>query len=269
MNYIPNENLVKKITINTLAQMKKRQEKISMLTCYDASFAQLMNLAGIDVILIGDSLGNVIQGHSTTLPVSLEDMLYHTKNVVRGNSRCFLITDMPFGTYDDEKSAFNNAVKLMQSGCNMIKIEGTNWTKDIVEYLTTRSIPVCSHLGLMPQSINSLGSFRQQATNEEDANKLLADAKLLEKSGSQMLLFEAIPSDLMHKITQDLSVPTIGIGAGKSADGQVLVLNDILGIFTGKAPSFSKNYLDGSRNLTILEAINNYVKEVKEGVFPS
>jgi 3-methyl-2-oxobutanoate hydroxymethyltransferase len=270
-NQSNNENNVNntKITINTLSAYKARQEKIAMLTCYDASFAKIINLSGADVILIGDSLGNVIQGQTTTIPVTIEHMVYHTKCVNRGNSKCFLLTDMPFATYNNPEIAYINASKLMQAGTHMVKLEGGAWLADTVNYLTTRGIPVCAHLGLTPQSVHVFGGFKKQATNDEDALQLEKDALLLEQAGAGMVLFEAIPHNLATRVTQQLSVPTIGIGAGKGCDGQVLVLNDVLGIFTGKAPSFSKNYLGkDNHNFTIDGAIKKYVEEVKTGIFP-
>jgi 3-methyl-2-oxobutanoate hydroxymethyltransferase len=267
---ISDNNKPTKITINTLNKYKVEQQKIAMLTCYDASFAKILNACGVDVILIGDSLGNVIQGQSTTIPVTIEHMVYHTECVNRGNSRCFLLTDMPFATYNSPEIAYANASKLMQAGAHMVKLEGGAWLAETINYLTIRGIPVCAHLGLTPQSVHVLGGFKKQATNDADALILEKDALLLEQAGASMVLFEAIPSELAHKVTSQLSVPTIGIGAGKNCDGQVLVLNDVLGIFTGKAPSFSKNYLSkDSNNLTIEGAIIKYVEEVKNGEFPA
>jgi 3-methyl-2-oxobutanoate hydroxymethyltransferase len=259
----------KSITINTLNAYKTNREKIAMLTCYDASFAKIINLSGADVILIGDSLGNVIQGHATTIPVTIEHMVYHTQCVHRGNSRCFLLSDMPFATYNSPETAYENASKLMQAGTHMVKLEGGAWLADTVNYLAVRGIPVCAHLGLMPQSVHIFGGFKKQAINDDEALQLEKDALLLEQAGAGMVLFEAIPHDLAGKVTAQLSIPTIGIGAGKGCDGQVLVLNDVLGIFTGKAPSFSKNYLTkNSNNYTIEGAIKKYVEEVKASIFP-
>jgi 3-methyl-2-oxobutanoate hydroxymethyltransferase len=258
----------KKITIKTLLDMKHKQEKIAMLTCYDASFSSLMNKCLVDVLLVGDSLGNVIQGHSTTLPVSINDMIYHTLCVSRVNSRAFILVDMPFGTFDNPQNAYTNAVKIMQAGAHMVKIEGGAWSADIVKYLSSRSIPVCSHLGLTPQSVHVFGGFNKRATNKVEALELEKEAQILQESGTQMLLFEAIPSELAQKVTQNSKVPTIGIGAGKNCDGQVLVLQDILGLST-KAPSFSKNYLsEDKQNYTIEAAIKSYVQEVKQQIFP-
>ncbi len=266
MTYLANQA---KITINTLNSYKKEKQKIAVLTCYDASFAKILNLSGVEIILIGDSLGNVVQGHATTIPVTMSDMIYHTACVNRGNTKCLLLTDMPFASYNNPETAYVNASKLMQAGAHMVKLEGGEWLADTVNYLTIRGIPVCSHLGLTPQSVHILGGFKKQAITIDSALQLEKDALLLEQAGVCLMLFEAIPHDLSAIVTNQLNIPTIGIGAGKECDGQVLVLNDILGIFTGKAPSFSKNYLaEGNNNSTIEGAIKQYVEEVKNGKFP-
>jgi 3-methyl-2-oxobutanoate hydroxymethyltransferase len=255
-------------SILTLQAHKANQQKIVMLTCYDASLSKILNACGVDVILVGDSLGNTIQGHATTLPVKIEDMLYHTSCVAKGNNHCLLLADMPFATYHNTEQAYINASKLMQAGAHMVKLEGGAWLAPIIEYLAARSIPVCAHLGLMPQSVHTLGGFKKQATTIEGANMLKQDALLLQNSGASMVLFEAIPYDVAADVTKQLNVPTIGIGAGPCCDGQVLVINDVLGL-TEKPPAFSKNYLNAAaKNTSILDAIQNYVQDVKAGIFP-
>ncbi len=256
------------INILTLQACKANKQKIVMLTCYDASLAKILNNCGVDVILIGDSLGNTIQGHETTIPVKIEDMVYHTACVHKGNSNCLLLADMPFATYNNHDTAYVNACKLMQAGAHMVKLEGGAWLASTIEYLTTRGIPVCGHLGLMPQSVHILGGFKKQGTTAKTAEVLEKDALLLQNSGAAMILFEAIPSNVAEQITHMLTVPTVGIGAGKHCDGQVLVINDVLGL-TQNPPSFSKNYLNAeSKNISIASAIQNYVDEVRAGIFP-
>jgi 3-methyl-2-oxobutanoate hydroxymethyltransferase len=251
----------KSITVKTLQNMKLIGEKIAMLTCYDASFANMLSTNGVDVLLVGDSLGNVLQGHSSTVPVCIYDMIYHTKCVSKGNKGSMVLVDMPFGTYDNAENAYANAVKLMQAGANMVKIEGADWLSDIVKYLSVRGIPVCAHLGLTPQFVNTLGGYSKQAKTETDAQKLKQDALMLEKNGAALVLFECIPDELAKTVTDALNVPTIGIGAGKDCDGQVLVVYDILGLVEGKSPSFSKNFMHEACDIP--NAISRYVNEVK------
>ncbi len=265
-SYLSTEH--KQLTISDMLKMKENKQKIAMLTCYDASFCCVLNQANVDIILIGDSLGNVIQGHTSTIPVSINDMMYHTQNIARSNTRSFIIADMPFASYANPHNAYNNASKLIQTGAHMIKLEGGKWVEPVVEYLSTRGIPVCAHLGLTPQYIHKLGGFKKQATEISEATQLVSDAKILQNAGAQIMLCECIPELLMKEVTQELTIPTIGIGAGKYADGQVLVLYDILGISMGRIPKFSKLYLDGEENKTIQQAINSYVDEVKNGIFP-
>ncbi|OYQ70704.1 3-methyl-2-oxobutanoate hydroxymethyltransferase [Wohlfahrtiimonas chitiniclastica] len=254
------------ITVTTLKQLKAKQEKITMLTCYDASFARVMETAGIEILLIGDSLGMTVQGHTSTLPVTLEQMIYHTQNVARGNQTALLLADLPFGTYEaDTISAYQNAAALMKAGAHMVKLEGGMHQVEKTAYLTARSIPVCAHLGLTPQSVNTLGGYRVQGRDESAAEALLTAAKAHEAAGAALLVLECIPAPLAKTVTAALSIPVIGIGAGKDCDGQVLVLQDLLGIYP-KPPKFSKNFLQGQDS--ILAAISSYIAAVKAGTFP-
>ncbi|KZX36626.1 3-methyl-2-oxobutanoate hydroxymethyltransferase [Wohlfahrtiimonas chitiniclastica] len=254
------------ITVTTLKQLKAKQEKITMLTCYDASFARVMETAGVEILLIGDSLGMTVQGHTSTLPVTLEQMIYHTQNVARGNQTALLLADLPFGTYEaDAISAYQNAAALMKAGAHMVKLEGGMHQVEKTAYLTARSIPVCAHLGLTPQSVNTLGGYRVQGRDESAAEALLTAAKAHEAAGAALLVLECIPAPLAKTVTAALSIPVIGIGAGKDCDGQVLVLQDLLGIYP-KPPKFAKNFLQGQDS--ILAAISSYIAAVKAGTFP-
>ena len=256
-----------RMTLSTLHKMMRDGEKIAMLTCYDASFAALLDAAGLDTLLIGDSLGNVLQGHESTLPVTLRDMVYHTACVARGAKRAFIIGDMPFGTFQvSPQDAFRNAAEIMAAGAQMVKIEGGRPMLDTIAFLTERGIPVCGHLGLTPQSVHQLGGYRVQGRAEDDAQRLLDDARRLEEAGAGMIVLEAIPAALASQITAAAKVPTIGIGAGADCHGQVLVLHDMLDVFPGRKARFVKNYmaLAGS----VQGAVELYVKEVKSGKFP-
>ncbi len=256
-----------RITLSTLHKMMREGEKIAMLTCYDASFAALLDAAGLDTLLIGDSLGNVLQGHESTLPVTLRDMVYHTACVARGSKRAFIIGDMPFGTFQvSPQDAFRNAAEIMAAGAQMVKIEGGRPMLETITFLTERGIPVCGHLGLTPQSVHQLGGYRVQGKAEDDAQRLLDDARILEDAGAGMIVLEAIPAALASQVTAAAKVPTIGIGAGVDCHGQVLVLHDMLDIFPGKKAKFVKNYMKSGG--TIQEAVLLYVKEVREGKFP-
>jgi 3-methyl-2-oxobutanoate hydroxymethyltransferase len=257
----------KAITVPSLMAMKSAGEKIAMLTCYDASFAALMDRCGVDVLLVGDSLGNVCQGHSSTLPVTLADVAYHTASVARGNQTALLIADMPFGTYATPESAFDNAVKLMQAGAQMVKLEGGAWLVDTVKFLTERAVPVCAHLGLTPQSVHQLGGFKVQGKTAEGAEKLKADALALQEAGASILVLEAIPTALGKEVTELLAMPTIGIGAGPDCSGQVLVMHDMLGVFPGKKARFVKNFMDGQTSIE--GAIRAYIAAVKDKSFPA
>ncbi len=255
-------------TLTDLQTMRSKDEKIAVLTCYDASFAALLEAQGVDVLLVGDSLGMVLQGHETTLPVTLDDMAYHTACVARGSSQAFIVVDMPFGTSQvSPERTFEQAAKLMAAGAQMVKLEGGSVMAETVHFLTGRGIPVCAHLGLTPQSVHQLGGYRVQGKEPSSAQRLLEDASVLEQAGAGMLVLETIPALLAAEITAQLTIPTIGIGAGAACSGQVLVLHDMLDIFPGKKARFVKNYMQG--RISIAEAVSNYVKEVKDGSFPA
>lgn len=257
----------KAVTVPSLLAMRNAGEKIAMLTCYDASFATLMDRCGVDVLLVGDSLGNVCQGHSSTLPVTLADIAYHTASVARGNQTALLIADMPFGTYATPESAFENAVKLMQAGAQMVKLEGGAWLADTVKFLTDRAVPVCAHLGLTPQSVHQLGGFKVQGKTAEGAEKLKADALILQEAGASILVLEAIPTALGKEVTEMLAMPTIGIGAGADCSGQVLVMHDMLGVFPGRKARFVKNFMEGQTSIE--DAVRAYIAAVKDKSFPA
>ena len=257
-----------KITLSTLQTMHSKGEKIAMLTCYDATFAQVLESAGVEVLLVGDSLGMVLQGHDSTLPVTLDDMVYHTACVARGAKQAFIVADMPFGTSQvSPESTFEHAARLMAAGAHMVKIEGGEIMVDTIAFLTQRGIPVCAHIGLTPQSVNQLGGYRVQGKDSKAAQRLLQDARAVEQAGAGMLLLEAIPALLGAEITANSGIPTIGIGAGADCSGQVLVLHDMLDIYPGKKARFVKNYMQGSAS--IAEAVAKYVQEVKAGSFPA
>lgn len=263
MGYLQGE---KPITISKLLAMRAEGEKITMLTAYDATMSALLNRCGVETILIGDSLGNVIQGHSSTTPVTVEQVAYHTKCVARANSHAFIIADLPFASYGDPAQALDSAAELMRAGADMVKLEGGDWQIDIIQYLVERSVPVCAHLGLLPQSVHILGGYKVQGKSKDAASLMLEQAIACEQAGAQMIVLEAIPSSLGKHITESLSIPTIGIGAGSDCSGQVLVLQDMLGISPGKPPKFVKNFLDG--HASIEAAVKAYVREVKSGKFP-
>jgi 3-methyl-2-oxobutanoate hydroxymethyltransferase len=254
-------------TQGDLQKMRDDGEKIAIVTCYDASFASLLEKAGVDILLVGDSLGNVLQGEETTLPVTLGDMIYHTRCVVRGSGKAFIMVDMPFGTSQvSPQHTFENAAALMAAGANMVKIEGGSIMAETIEFLTQRGIPVCAHIGLTPQSVNQLGGYKVQGKTDSEAERLLKDAVALENAGAGMLLMEVVPASLASQVTQTLSIPTIGIGAGMDCSAQVLVLYDMLGIYSGKKARFMKNFLTGTGS--IHEAVENYVRAVKAREFP-
>ncbi len=257
----------KAVTVPTLLAMRNAGEKIAMLTCYDASFAALMDRCGVDVLLVGDSLGNVCQGHASTLPVTLADIAYHTASVARGNKTALLIADMPFGTYATPESAFENAVKLMQAGAQMVKLEGGAWLVETVRFLTERAVPVCAHLGLTPQSVHQLGGFKVQGKTAEGAERLKTDALALQAAGASILVLEAIPTALGKEVTELLAMPTIGIGAGPDCSGQVLVMHDMLGVFPGRKARFVKNFMDGQTSIEA--AMRAYIAAVKDKSFPA
>lgn len=254
-------------TLTTLQAMRDKDEKIAVLTCYDASFAALLEAQGVDVLLVGDSLGMVLQGHETTLPVSLDDMVYHTACVARGARQTFIIGDMPFGTFQvSPQETFAHAARLMAVGAQMIKLEGGAVMAETVDFLVGRGIPVCGHIGLTPQSVHQMGGYRVQGREAAAAQKLLEDAVALEQAGAGMLVLETIPALLAAEVTAQLTIPTIGIGAGAACSGQVLVLYDMLDIYPGKKARFAKNYLQGAGS--IADAVARYVAEVKAGTFP-
>ncbi|SFL84179.1 3-methyl-2-oxobutanoate hydroxymethyltransferase [Nitrosomonas communis] len=257
-----------RITRDTLQKMHAAGNKIAALTCYDATFAALLENAGVDILLVGDSLGNVMQGHSTTLPVTMDDMIYHTQCVVRGSNKAFIMVDMPFGTSQvSPEETFMNAARLMAAGAQMVKIEGGQIMTDTIDFLTQRGIPVCAHIGLMPQSVHQLGGYKVQGRTTNEAEQLLNDAMLLQEAGVGMLLMETIPATLAARISRELSIPTVGIGAGVDCSAQVLVLHDMLGIYPGNKPRFAKNFMVGTDS--IQAAIEHYVQEVKTEKFPA
>lgn len=254
-------------TLTRLQAMRDKGEKIAVLTCYDASFAALLEAQGVDVLMVGDSLGMVLQGHETTLPVTLDNMIYHTVCVARGSKQAFVIADMPFGTFQiSPERTFEHAAQLMAAGAQMVKLEGGASMIETVHFLTERGIPICGHIGLTPQSVHQLGGYRVQGKQSDTAQKLLADAVALEQAGTGMIVLEAMPALLAAEVTAQLTIPTIGIGAGASCSGQVLVLHDMLDIYPGKKARFVKNYMQGARS--IAEAVARYVREVKGGEFP-
>ena len=255
-------------TLTKLQTMRSKDEKIAVLTCYDASFATLLEAQGIDILLVGDSLGMVLQGHETTLPVTLNDMVYHTACVARGSRQAFILSDMPFGTFQiSPEKTFENAAQLMAAGAQMVKLEGGAPMVETVRFLTERGIPVCGHIGLTPQSVHQLGGYRVQGKEPAAAQKLLADAVALEEAGAGMIVLETIPALLAAEITAQLTIPTIGIGAGASCSAQVLVLHDMLDIYPGTKARFAKNYMQGAAS--IADAVARYVREVKDGSFPA
>ncbi|MBK5537173.1 3-methyl-2-oxobutanoate hydroxymethyltransferase [Pseudomonas sp. TH05] len=255
------------ITLTTLQNLKQKGEKIAMLTCYDATFAHTCCEAGVDVLLVGDSLGMVLQGHDSTLPVTTAEMAYHVASVKRGNSGALILADLPFMAYATTEQALNNSAQLMQAGAHMVKVEGALWLADSIRLLAERGIPVCAHMGLTPQSVNILGGYKVQGRNENQARQMRADAIALEQAGAAMLLLECVPSELATEITQAVKIPVIGIGAGSATDGQVLVIHDMLGLsLSGRAPKFVKNFMAGQDS--IQSALAAYVNEVKAGTFP-
>ncbi len=256
-----------RITLTTLHKMTQEGDRITMLTCYDASFAAVLDAAGIDTLLIGDSLGMVLQGHDSTLPVTMRDVAYHTACVARGSKRAFIIADMPFGSFQvSPGQTFENAAQLMAAGAQMVKLEGGEPMVETIAFLTARGVPVCGHLGLTPQSVHQLGGYRVQGKTESQAERLMNEAKLLEDAGAGMIVLELIPSALAREVTTQLRIPTIGIGAGVDCAGQVLVLHDMLDIYPGKKAKFVKNFLRGAGS--IHGAIAAYVREVKAKTYP-
>jgi 3-methyl-2-oxobutanoate hydroxymethyltransferase len=260
-----NRVTVKALSINDLTAMKRQGEKISCLTAYDASFSALIDQAGIDIMLVGDSLGMTIQGHDSTLPVTIEDMVYHVKCVSRARRRAFIIADLPFMSYVTPIIAAANAARLMQAGgAQMVKLEGAH--SEVISFLVNQGIPVCGHLGVLPQSINQIGSYAVQGKNPADAEKILANAHTLQQAGAGLLVLECVPADLAREISVQLSIPVIGIGAGVDCDGQVLVLYDLLNIGVSKRPRFSRNFMQGATSIEA--ALQAYQRAVKQSQFP-
>lgn len=256
----------KKRTTTLLAGMREQGEKITMLTCYDASFASAMDDCGIDIILVGDSLGMVVQGRDSTLPVTVDDIAYHTACVARGVRSTMVIADLPFASYANPDEAMTNAAQLMRAGAEMVKLEGGEWLAGTVRHLVERGIPVCAHLGLTPQSVHQLGGFKVQGKTAAAADQLLSDAIALEQAGASLLVLEAIPAALGTAVTKALNIPTIGIGAGLECSGQVLVMHDMLGVFPGHRPKFVRNFMEGQTS--VQAAISAYVQAVRSGQFP-
>lgn len=257
----------KPMTLHRLREMQSSGEKIAVLTCYDALFAQILDAAGVDVLLVGDSLGMVLQGHATTLSVSLEEMVYHTACVARGNRTAWIVADMPFGSYQESPElSLRNAVRLMQAGAQMVKLEGGGWTTPTVQFLVDRGIPVCGHLGFTPQSVHALGGYRVQGRGDGGAQLLRTQTAELVAAGADMLVLEMVPASLAREVTQETRIPVIGIGAGAGCSGQVLVTHDMLGLTHGKPPRFVRNFADGSANIE--SAVRQYVADVKAGRFP-
>ena len=257
-----------RVSIPKLQERARAGEKLVMLTCYDASFARISDDAGVDMLLIGDSLGMVVEGHDSTLPVTIEATEYHVRCVARGSDRALVIGDMPFGSFQESPAqAFHNAARLVAAGAQMVKLEGGAEFSDTVRFLTSRSVPVCAHLGLTPQSVHAFGGYRVQGRGAEAERRLIEDAVELEAAGAGMLVLEAIPAKLGEQVTKRLKIPTIGIGAGVQCSGQVLVLHDMLDVFPGKKAKFVRNFMEGASS--IADAVTRYVRAVKNGSFPA
>ena len=256
-----------KKTISVLQKMKQEGQKMAMLTCYDASFASAMSSADVDILLVGDSLGMLLQGHSSTLPVTLAEMAYHTRCVARGAGDALVLSDLSFGSYQQSKEqAFDSAVALMQAGAEMVKLEGGAFMAPTVEFLVARGIPVCAHIGLTPQSVHTLGGYKVQGRGDQ-AERLLQDARALSDAGAQMVLMEMVPAELGAEVTRSIPAITIGIGAGKDTDGQVLVMHDMLDVFPGRKARFVRNFMQDASS--IHEAFANYVQAVRDGSYPA
>lgn len=258
---------MKPVTVATLKEMKHVGEKIACLTAYDYSFAALLDRAGVDLVMIGDSLGMVMQGHDSTLPVTLDDAVYHTGCVARGVERALIVSDLPFMSYQTSREqALTSAGRLMQAGGEVVKLEGGEPMAETVRFITERGIPVCGHLGLTPQSVHALGGYKVQGKTNVAAERLRHDAKLLEAAGASLLVLEAVPAALAKQVTQELSIPVIGIGAGVDTDAQILVLHDMLGLYPRPSPKFSRNFMQGADSIEA--AIKSYVGAVKSKTFP-
>ena len=255
------------VTINTLKKLKQSGEKFACLTAYDYCSAYAASNAGIEVLLVGDSLGMVIQGHDSSLPVTIDDMAYHVRCAKRGNRGALMVADLPFMSYYSESKSLENAAILMREGAQMVKLEGGAWLAESTRLLTERGIPVCAHMGLTPQSINHLGGYRVQGRNPEQGQGIIDEAKILQDAGAGIILVECVPRDLGKKIAESLEVPVIGIGAGAGTDGQILVWHDLLGLYPDKTPKFVKNFLADNTS-GIQGALKDYVSQVKRGAFP-
>jgi 3-methyl-2-oxobutanoate hydroxymethyltransferase len=254
------------ITLHTLTARKQAGEKFAVLTAYDATFAHLVSSAGIEMILVGDSLGMVLQGQSSTLPVTVDEMAYHTTSVARGNQGAMIMSDLPFMSYSTPEQAMDNSAKLMQAGAHIVKLEGGEWLCDSVRMLAERGVPVCPHLGLTPQAVNKLGGYRVQGRDRQSALKMIEDAKKLEDAGASMLLLECVPTLLAEEITRNVEIPVIGIGAGHHTDAQVLVMHDMLGITPGRRPKFVKDFMTEADSIE--QAFRLYGDQVRAGTFP-
>lgn len=257
---------MKKITINDLIQWKQQGRKFASVTAYDASFAQLFESQEMPVLLVGDSLGMVLQGKTDTLPVTVDEIAYHTRSVRAGSPNSLLMADMPFMSYATPEQACENAAKIMQAGANMVKIEGGDWLVDTVKMLTERAVPVCAHLGLTPQSVNIFGGYKVQGRDQEKADRMVKDALALQDAGAQIVLLECVPASLAARITEVLDVPVIGIGAGNVTDGQILVMHDMFGISANYMPKFSKNFLAETGDMR--KAVAQYIQDVESAAFP-
>ncbi len=256
-----------RITITSLREMKQKKQRFTCLTAYDAAFARLLDQSGIDLVLVGDSLGMVVQGHDTTVPVTMDDMVYHCRLAARGLSRAMLVADMPFLSYSTPDQALANAARLMQQGgAQMVKLEGGDAQHDIVKHLSGNGVPVCAHIGLKPQSIHKMGGYRVQGRQKHSAEAMLYDAEILQKAGADILLLECVPVKLAQEIVGNVDLPVIGIGAGPYCDAQILVLHDVLGITPGPVPRFAKNFMEQAGSIPA--AISAYAQAVREGSFP-
>ncbi|MEX1033677.1 MAG: 3-methyl-2-oxobutanoate hydroxymethyltransferase [Cellvibrionaceae bacterium] len=258
--------LDKAVTLTTLRKMKAAGEKFVTVALYDAPMAAMARQTGVEVLLVGDSLGMTVLGYKTTIPVTMEQMIYHVEAVARGNDKSLIMGDLPFMTYATPQQALDNAARIMRAGANMVKLEGGEWLAETVKMLTERGIPVCAHLGLTPQSVNIFGGFRAQGKTQPQADAIFNDAKLLDEAGADLLVLECVPVALAQRITENVSMATIGIGAGRHTDAQVLVINDILGL-TPQPPKFAKNFLTEAGDIP--NALLKYADDVKKGLFPS
>lgn len=257
---------MKKVTLHTLSACKQAGEKFAVLTSYDATFAHAVSEAGVELILVGDSLGMVLQGQDSTLPVNMDDMIYHTNCVAKGTTTAMVMADLPFMSYATPEQAMDNSALLMQAGAHIVKLEGGAWLCESVSLLSERGIPTCVHLGLTPQAVNKLGGYKVQGRDKDSAKEMIEDAIRLEEAGASILLLECVPSLLAEEITRAVDIPVIGIGAGNGTDAQVLVLHDMLGLNSGHVPKFVKNFMEDANS--IQDALTHYVSEVKQGTFP-